>query len=152
MWLLKKVGDDTTLGLLLVYVDDFMLLTPDGEMRDGFIAELQKVWKMSTMVQLAAANPVTFLGLEIELNSTNGDMVIHQRTFTRQLLTKHGIDRNSKPITAIQMGQPDATDRPRTPTQLKDLQAYAGEFNWLATRTRADLAYYTSVIASTATK
>ena len=50
------------------------------------------------------------------------------------------------------MGQPEATDQPPTPAQLKDLQAYAGEFNWLATRTRSDLAYFTSVIASTATK
>merc|ERR1712240_971049 len=31
---------------------------------------------------------------------------------------------------------------------LKILQKYAGEFNWLATRTRPDLAYFTSLIAS----
>ena len=152
VWMLKQVGDDRTLGLMLVYVDDFMLLSPDGDMRASFTAELERIWKMSTMVELTVDNPVTFLGLEIESEQSTQDMVIHQSTFTRQILTKHGIDRTSKPITAIQMGQPESTDQPPTPQQLKELQAFAGEFNWLATRTRSDLAYFTSVIASTATK
>ena len=136
VWCLKKVGEDETLGLLLVYVDDFMLLSPEGSIREGFIQELQKIWKMSTTVHLTAANLVTFLGLELELDNKSGDLVVHQRSFTKQLLTKHGIDRTSKPMTAIQMGQPEPTDKPPTARQLRDLQAYAGEFNWLATRTR----------------
>jgi hypothetical protein len=53
-------------------------------------------------------------------------------------------------MTAIQMSSPETSDKPPTALQLKTLQGYAGEFNWLATRTRSDLAYYTSVIASTA--
>ena len=31
---------------------------------------------------------------------------------------------------------------------MKELQGYSGEFNWLATRTRPDMSYYTSVLAS----
>ena len=77
---------------------------------------------------------------------------MHQRSFTKQMLTKHGIDRTSKPMTVIQMGNPDPSDTAPTAKQLRELQAYAGEFNWLATRTRGELAYYTSVIASTSTR
>ena len=53
-------------------------------------------------------------------------------------------------MTAIQMALPDESDGPPTAAGLKILQGHAGEFNWLATRTRADLAYYTSIIASAA--
>ena len=35
---------------------------------------------------------------------------------------------------------------------LRELQGYGGEFNWLATRTRPDISYYTSVLASACTK
>ena len=79
-------------------------------------------------------------------------MLIHQRTFTKQLLSKHGLDRMSKPITAIQMGSPEENELPPSSAQLKELHAYASEFNWLATRARSDLAYHVSVIASAAAK
>jgi hypothetical protein len=41
---------------------------------------------------------------------------------------------------------------PPTASELKQIQGYAGEFNWLATRTRPDLSYWTSILASAATK
>ena len=39
-----------------------------------------------------------------------------------------------------------------SPAELKKLQTHSGEFNWLATRTRVDLSYYTSLLASALTK
>ena len=51
------------------------------------------------------------------------------------------------------MALPDpAAERTPTPAELKKLQTAAGEMNWLATRTRADLAYYASVLASSSTR
>ena len=43
---------------------------------------------------------------------------------------------------------------PEEPTLavLRQLQAYSGEFNWLATRTRPDISYYTSLLASSCSK
>ena len=55
-------------------------------------------------------------------------------------------------MTNITIGKPDENDSPPTEKELRTLQMYAGELNWLATRTRPDLAYYTSIIASTCTK
>ena len=43
---------------------------------------------------------------------------------------------------------PSGDEVPPTPEELKVLQKYAGEFNWLATRTRPDLAYFTSLITA----
>lgn len=56
VWMIKRCGEDKTLGLMLVYVDDFMLLSPEGEMRKHFTAELETIWKMSTMVELTVKN------------------------------------------------------------------------------------------------
>ena len=39
-----------------------------------------------------------------------------------------------------------------TPQQLKQLQGFSGEFNWLATRTRPDMSYCTSILASACSK
>ena len=64
--------------------------------------------------------PVTFSGMEIELERSTGDLLIHQQAFTRQILTKHGLDKTSKPITAIQMAHPDESDRPPTAAELKN--------------------------------
>eukprot|EP00959_Pyramimonas_sp_CCMP1952_P058705 1225763-Pyramimonas_sp.AAC.1 len=46
------------------------------------------------------------------------------------------------------LGDEDLPDLQR----LRALQAYAGEFNWLATRSRADVAYFVSLLASALTK
>ena len=50
------------------------------------------------------------------------------------------------------MSNPEPDDKPPNQRELRQLQAYAGEFNWLATRTRCDLSYVTSVIASAASQ
>ena len=86
------------------------------------------------------------------MESKTGDLLVHQQTFVKQMLTKHGIDTTTKPIAAMQIATPETADGPPTPTQLKELQGFAEELNWLATRTRTDLSYLISVIASAATK
>eukprot|EP00959_Pyramimonas_sp_CCMP1952_P346122 7249390-Pyramimonas_sp.AAC.1 len=74
---------------------------------------------MSTEVHLTSSTPLMFLGLELEIDAGSGDLLIHQQTFIRQLLTKHGLDKLSKPIAAIQMAVPDAADGPPTAGELK---------------------------------
>ena len=43
-------------------------------------------------------------------------------------------------------------ERLPTPAEPKVLQCHSGELNWLATRTRLDLSYYTSLLASSCSK
>eukprot|EP00959_Pyramimonas_sp_CCMP1952_P395893 8295067-Pyramimonas_sp.AAC.1 len=56
--------------------------------------------------------------------------------------------RFSKPMATIQMAPPDDSDQPPTLQELCALQGHAGKLNWLSTRMRPDLSYWTSVIAS----
>ena len=141
-----------TLGLVLCYVDDMLLLKETDEVQKGLIAHLRSLWKMSTEVELTEETPMTFIGLELKREKGSRDLQVHQQTFVRQLLAKYGLDKLSKPLTAVQMPLPEEKDTPPTAAELKVIQAHAGEFNWLATRTRGDIAYYTSIIASAATR
>ena len=136
-----------TLGLLITYVDDFLLLMRNGNVKDGLIQTLRAIWTMSSQVDLVPNQPFTFLGLEMEKRD-NGDIYMHQRGFISKLLANHGLDPCSKGNQNVVMANPTESDGPPDAQLLKRLQGFSGEFNWLATRTRPDLAYYTSVLAS----
>ena len=78
-------------------------------------------------------------------------MFLHQERFTDSLLDKYNKQNcNSNRYVHIEK-LPEDPDPP-TPAVLKKLQGYSGEFNWLAARTRPDISYYTSVLASACTK
>ena len=93
----------------------------------------------------------TFLGLEIERRRSE-DLKIHQSQFTKQLLVSYGFDAMTKPMMHVQVTFPTDDDGPPDAAELKTLQKFCGEFNWLATRTRPDISYYVSVIAQGVTK
>ena len=57
-----------------------------------------------------------------------------------------------QPLKAITSDKPPVAADVPTPEVLTELQGYAGSFNWLATRTRPDLAYFVSLLASSATR
>ena len=139
-----------TLGLLICYVDDLLLLSPKGPMRDGLTAAVKKIWEV-TEVDLIQGVPFAFLGIEIDRRA-NGDLKIHQSAFTKQLLGNYGFDTMTRSCHNVQMGLPAEDDEPPDAEKLKILQKYCGEFNWLATRTRPDISYFISVIAQAITK
>ena len=51
-------------------------------------------------------------------------------------------------VLTISPWRPSRRSRRQLQAELKTLQSYAGELNWLATRSRADLAYDVSILAS----
>eukprot|EP00973_Karenia_brevis_P073475 10208716-Karenia_brevis.AAC.1 len=57
-----------------------------------------------------------------------------------------------KPIKSITMDKPPEHDDLPSAEQLRDSQAFAGSFNWLATKTRPDVSYWTSLLASSASE
>ena len=106
---------------------------------------------MFTEVRLEKGKKFSFLGLELE-RTVADELEVHQASFVKNVLVKHGLDLTSKPIAAVTMALPDASDVAPSAGELRQIQGYAGEFNWLATRTRPDLSYWTSILASAATK
>ena len=122
-----------------------------GDLRSGLLAAILATgWKLAKDAMLEVGNPITFLGIDI-IKLPNGDLKLYQERFTDSLLSKHGME-NSTSIRSVQMGSiPTEPDVPSL-TVLRQLQGYSGEFNWLATRTRPDISYYTSMLASACSK
>ncbi len=73
VWLMRlraqqAEGHDGTLqGLLVVYVDDFLLQTEAGKQRDAFLAALSSIWSLAKEAVLDTENPITFLGIRIRV-------------------------------------------------------------------------------------
>ena len=138
-------------GVFVVYVDDFLLQMNLGDVRSGLLAaSIETGWKFAKDTMLEERNPITFLGIDI-IELPSGDLKLYQERFADSLLSKHGTE-SCTHIRSVQM-EPIPTE-PDVPsiTVLRQLQGYSGEVNWLATRTRPDVCYYTSVLASACSK
>jgi hypothetical protein len=133
-----------------VYVDDFLLLAPAGELRKALLIALGTIWTLDKEETLNGTEALTFLGIDLQRRS-NGDVYLSQETFVNSLLSKYNMS-SGKGNKCVQIDKlPEEEDIP-TPKDLKALQAFSGEFNWLATRTRPDMSYLTSLIAQAVTK
>ena len=130
---------------MIVYVDDFLILAPASDMRAKLKLHLESIWDMCAEKPLNKEAPLKFLGLELQ-QLADGTIVVHQHSFIQELLVKHGYHASSggDHITMEAVTE----EPPPTAAELKTLQSYAGELNWLATRSRADLAYDVSILAS----
>ena len=105
VWSIIQTGQSsTTLGLICVYVDDFLLLAPEGPVRDGIVQSLTSMWKFGAERVLSTDVSLTFLGIDWFMHS-NGDIYLSQERFTKELLEKHGMT-NCKPVKAITMDKP----------------------------------------------
>ena len=152
VWYIKAATGDSTVvhGVLIVYVDDFLLQARLCQMRTAFLQSLGQIWTLAKEAVLQAGSPLTFLGIDLHLRD-NGDIYLNQERFTNSLLTKYSMDACNS-IKCVQMGPlPAELDAP-SPVVLRQLQAYAGEFNWFATRIRPYISYYTPILASACSK
>ena len=57
--------------MMVVYVDDFLLLTDTGVIRDGFLKQLSSVWTLAKEETLTPEHPITFLGIELEMRKNH---------------------------------------------------------------------------------
>ncbi len=61
VWMLREdhPGRNTLLGVLVVYVDDFLLQAKLGAMRDSFLAALGVIWTLAKEEILTQLHPIT---------------------------------------------------------------------------------------------
>ena len=151
VWCFRRRGHPAELhGLLCVYVDDFLIMVKEGPGREQFIKAITNLWEFGKERVLSPESPFTFLGLDW-IQRPDGGIYLVQERFTKELLEKYGMAQ-CKPAKSVSLDRPPMKEDIPTPDQLRELQAYAGAFNWLATRTRPDVSYYTSLLASSASK
>ena len=150
VWKICRKGSTELLGLMVVYVDDFLILCPGGKMRESLITALKTIWTLRPEAVLSPESNLTFLGLEF--THKPGGVYISQRKFIDIFLAQNGFKPDcGSSIETISMEAPGDVDVP-TADNLRKLQGFAGEFNWLATRSRKDLAYFVSLLGSALSK
>ena len=125
-----------------VYVDDLVVAAKD-DMLVNFMEQLKKVFLMSPYEVVTDKLPVTFCGYEI--TKKGGGFVLNQAKYTDDLLRRRNVQGYElQPLPKIEEGD----DEPEKDIAvIREVQAIVGELQWLASRTRPDLAYATSLVA-----
>ena len=147
-----KVVDEVGVmtAIILVYVDDFLICGPDN-----IVSQLSKwirsIWETSEPTYLRPGTSIRFLGMELHVEEANpGEIGIGQHGYIQELLRLHDIPAQaldkkpvSKEMVAEQVGPVDVCK-----DDVHKAQQLTGEVLWLAQRSRPDLSYATSVMAS----
>ena len=144
-------GRVTTKGLMMVYVDDLFAVGEEDTIKE-LIEAIQKEWQTS-QPEWVSKEPVRFLGMEIKKVKTGEEEggVATQHNYTRDLLRRNlGSEEETWKKRKIPMMKdiiPEVEEDP-TKDQIREAQRVTGELIWLVTRTRPDLMFVVSRMAS----
>ncbi|CAE7423281.1 TY5A [Symbiodinium sp. CCMP2456] len=153
-WWTLRDQEGAVQAIVVVYVDDFLLCGP-REVVVELTDIIQQVWDTSELTVLGPTTAVRFLGMELHRETeTMDEITVHQQGFIQELVRTHGIKPNqvsrvpiTKELAAILDQEENVTDG-----IVKDAQQLTGEVLWVAQRSRPDLAYTTSMMASMCTR
>ena len=119
VWMIRETdpAKNTLLGVLVVYVDDFLLQTQLGPLRDLFLEAVGRIWTLAKEEILTPQHPITFLGIDIVMRP-NGDYFLHQERFVNSLLDKYNLGK-TKGNTCVQVDKVPAEPDIPTPAARK---------------------------------
>ena len=153
-WKVIRVRDDKVEGALLVYVDDFLLRGPEGVLR-SLAQALQDKWATTPLVVATPEQPIKFLGVDILV--VEKGFVLSQQSYAEEVLRLHNVPAHVKgkipcprELASFEVGEGDTT--PPDGEAVHQAQQVTGELLWLSQRTRPDLAYTASLLASLSRK
>ena len=138
-------------GILLIYVDDLLLLGEPAVL-DALITAIQAKWETSDPEEIDAVSGVRFLGAEIFKDQNRWWMT--QKNYLQDLLTRNlGAPPWSKRKIPM-VADPDTREDPPNHNleTTREAQRVVGELVWVATRTRPDLAFVITKLASLITR
>eukprot|EP00439_Symbiodinium_sp_Y106_P003580 s4711_g1.t1 len=135
-WWTLRDQEGRVCAIVVVYVDDFMICGPRHVVLE-VTSIIQSVWSTSEMTISGPKNSVRFLGMELRRESeTEKEITIYQQGYIQELELAQ----------IPEEGGENSDDRVRLAQQI------TGEVLWVAQRTRPDLAYTTSMMASMCTR
>ena len=143
LWKIINVETKQAQAYLGVYVDD-LLMVGEKEVCDNAMKYLATKFQMQPPEEVTTDKGIVFCGYEIE-KEVGGDYVLSQTKYVKEMLRKREVRRtHGHPLPKISEG-PDEDDV--KPQDLRAAQMAAGELMWVATRTRPDVAYATSLVS-----
>lgn len=139
-------------GFFLVYVDDILLAMKQGEMQSAYDAIL-RTWEVSPLEIATETSPVRYLGMDIrkESDGVNFWFSISQEAYIEDIVKSHGLQEEKLPLLPITREQAlyECEDKvPGEGVNLKMAQRFVGELLWISQRSRPDITYLTSLMAS----
>ena len=148
-WVLKNQAG-MIIALIIIYVDDILLLGEEATIR-GIAETIQQVWRTSELAFLTPTTPLRFLGMELEVDDA-GVIYVNQRGYIEEILRAHGVPAEAKDKIPLAKDQSSFelldSDLPSTPEAVTQSQRITGELMWLAQRSRPDIAFTCSLMAS----
>ena len=139
-------------GALVVYVDDIVVFGSDSVVQ-AVVNALKGKWELSVPQQVNPDEGVRFLGADL-WRFDDGAWMIAQRSYTKDLLAKKNLEelpKKDKRVPISKEEDPEEEEH-KSPEDVRAAQKAVGELVWLVTRTRPDLMFATSKMASFITK
>ena len=161
VWKMTSTDSDITYGYLLVYVDDILMIAEAAAV-ESFYEWVAEKWECDDLTILTHDKPLRFLGME--LYKTVEGYELAQRGFITELLRayhhdgKRSLSQGARDQWLLTLEEdeammnaaslPPVSDSPA----LKEGQKRVGELMWLTSRTRPDIQYAVSIMASRVTR
>ena len=153
-WWTIRDEDDVVVGVVVIYVDDILMCSSIHVVR-ALASAISGLWRTTDLALVTTGCPLRFLGLEINIDEA-GVFWVSQAGFIMELLRSHEVPSQRKDLVPItkelsalesveQGGEP-------SPDLVRDAQAATGEVLWLSQRSRPDLAFSASLMASLSTR
>lgn len=137
------VRSDETMTIVAVYVDDLILLSESEESMKMLKEDLEAKFRMKDMGELHYC-----LGINVEIDSKEGSLQIHQRLYIQNILKKYGLMNVNPVLTPADMSvKLKKNDGISNPVDLKTYQSMVGSLIYAAMATRPDIAQAVAVVS-----
>ena len=135
-------------GWLAVYVDDFLAATRKSYLKAiyGCIKQTWDCGAVEFVGRIGESEPLRFDGLELHWDEKGEELCVHQTSYVRGMLDRHS-DVVPQQVPLARHLPQEGEVEPDSDA-LKECQQLVGELLWIAVRTRPDVAYSCSRIAS----
>ena len=136
-------GAPVTIGYVLWYVDDALLAVEPSFLK-SLTAFVGSLWTTTKPEYLDEVGILAYRGFELERKGEF--LVLHQRSFTAELLLRYpGKEKSDLPIVP-KSGELNPPPEEADPALVRKCQQLAGELLWLSTYTRPDLVFAVSAM------
>ena len=172
LWYVRKEDNDEVVACFMVYVDD-VLVVGHGSWVLATLKAFEKKWKckvagvlkeyheeegevFTTFGKTKTAKKLAFLGMTLEITTPDNTIQIHQRDFILAKLDARGMLTGwcaKGNLPQVQEGLPlEDKNSPEYDGNFQKAQIEIGTLQWLAIKTRPDIAAITSILASMMTR
>ena len=129
------------IAILLIHVDDILIAHNDMNTCNGIIDRLKAKWDVTDL-----GEPSRLLGMQLQRDGQTGSIFLHQQDYIDELLQRFNMVNCKHSATPHQPGHylsknmSPSNEQEHQDMKLVPYSELVGSLNWLATRTRPDIA------------